>query len=324
MPVYLFWGEEDYNIENAVNDLKNKILDPEWALLNHKILKQPDITTLTEALQVTPMAFGNLLVEIRSSSYFMRGNKALTGSDAQINKLVSALENINPDVYVLFICPIDRNSGRKIDSSLKIVKAIEKTGKIQPFEAFKSYQEDKLVSWIIQRANAKGCKISKDSALNLFRNTGPELRKLDSELEKLVLNAYPNKTITNESIQWLGSSYENIFTLADFWLQNKTADAMTELNKLLEKDHALRIIATLRTIIRKWLKIKIESRNKDAFEISKIVNSHKFVVEKDLQKLKNISVERLVELGEKLVHAEYSIKSGRLEPEMSLEIAIAS
>ena len=46
MPVYLFWGEEEFNIENAVNDLSKQLLDPAWGTLNHKVLNEPAISDL--------------------------------------------------------------------------------------------------------------------------------------------------------------------------------------------------------------------------------------------------------------------------------------
>lgn len=324
MPAYLYWGEEDYTLEKAINDLRDQILDPEWAMLNHKILDEPDIKTLIETLQCIPMVFGNLLIEIRTSSLFLRGGKKSFASDSQFDKLINILENLNPSVHVLFITKIMRDSGKKIDSSLKLTKLIQKIGKVEAFEAYKVYQEKELVDWINKCAASKDIKINKDVALFLLEKTGPELRKIDSELEKLKLNAIPNKIITKAAVSSLCSSHENIFMLAEYWLQNKKTMAVIELHKLYERDHPLKIIATLQTLLKRWLKIKIESRTKNSFEISRTVNLHKFVVEKDLEKLKAVSLEKLMDFKINLTETEYKIKSGKLDAELALILAISS
>ena len=324
MPVYLYWGEEEFNIENAVQDLRNKVIDPNWALLSHKVLNEPELPELVDTLQTLPMAFGNLLIEIKTTILFLRGGKKASSSDKLMVKLIDTLENLNDNIYVLFVCQIPRDTGKKIDSALKLTKTIQKIGKIEEFNAFKFYQEKELLSWISQRASAKEVKITQDAALILLQNTGSELRRLDSELEKLKLSINPKKTIGKEDVLALCATHENIFLLADSWLQGNKSKAILELHKLFEKDHPLKIIATLQTIVRRWLKIKIESKTKNSFEISKTINLHKFVIEQDIKKLQSNSVEKLIELRNKLTQAEYKIKTGELEAEMSLELAIAS
>ena len=335
MPVYLFWGEEEFNLENAVRDLRERIVDPDWVLLNHKIFNKPEITDLIDNLRTMPMSMGNLLIEIRAANLFLRGskktsdddsenNKKILGSDPLMKKLLDTLESINDNTHILFVCKIPRDSGKKIDSASKLVKTIQKIGDVREFSSLKFYQDKELISWIIQRATAKEVKISTDAAKILLENTGSELKRLDSELEKLKTNAYPAKMITKDSVIALCSGHENVFLLADYWLQDNKIKAIAELNKLFERNHPLKITATLQTIIRRWLKIKIESQTKNSFEISKIINLHNFVVEKELQKLRNIPIERLIELKNKLTQAEYKMKAGELEPETSLELVILS
>lgn len=322
MPAYLYWGEEDFTLEKAVNELKDQLLDKEWALFNHKILDDPDIKTLIESLQSIPMSFGNTVFEIRTNNIFFRGSKKSFGDDNQFEKLTNILENLNDNIHVLFVCKIPRESGKKVDSSLKITKSVQKIGQIKAFEAYKSYQEKELIEWITQSASAKKVKINRDITLILLQNTGPELRKLDSELEKLKLNAIPDNIITKEAVLSLCSTYENIFVLAEYWLKNKKSLSIIELHKLYEKDHPLKILSTLHSLIRRWIKIKLESKTKNSFEISKVVNLHKFVVEKDLEKLRSISIEDLIKFKNSLMNAEFKIKSGSIDAETALECAL--
>lgn len=324
MPIHLYWGEEDFNLKNAVNLLRDKIVDKNFASLGHKILHEPDVETIIESIQTLPMMFGDLLVEVNSSNLFLRGKKKLASADPLMKKFLTVLEQVNPKVHLLFVCPIPRDSGKKIDSTLKLTKLIKQIGNVQEFPAYKFYEEDKILSWIFQQAKLKEIKINKDAALLLLQNTGSELRKLDTELEKIKTSVYPKDIILKKDVEAMSSSHENIFLLADYWLKGNKVGALQELHKLFERNHALRIIATLQTMSRRWLRIKMESTRCNSFEISKKVNLPKFVVEQDMRKLKNIPEEKLVELREKIAGIEYQIKAGVLSAELAMEILIAS
>ena len=323
MPTYLYWGEEEFNLDNAVKGLRSKVLDENWASINHKKLIEPEIPELIETLQTLPMMFGNLLVEVSASNLFLRGNKKVSSSDDQMKKLFTVLENLNDRVHLLFVCPIPRESGKKVDGTLKLTKTLQKIGKVEEFPAYKFYEDYKLIDWIIKQASSKSLKISKDSAAILLANLGTDLRKIDNELEKIRTTIHPKVQITTKDLEEMVSTSENIFKLADLWIKSDKTQAIKELHKLFEKNHSLKILATLQTMSRKWLKIKILSKNKSSFDVAKLVNSPEFVVKKDIEKLKNISEEKLIELREKAVQAEFNIKTGELSPENALELLIA-
>ncbi|MCC3445377.1 MAG: DNA polymerase III subunit delta, partial [Microcoleus sp. PH2017_03_ELD_O_A] len=44
MPIYLFWGEDDFAIAQAVTSLRSSVLDPNWASFNYDkiIADRPD------------------------------------------------------------------------------------------------------------------------------------------------------------------------------------------------------------------------------------------------------------------------------------------
>ena len=87
MPVYLYWGEEEFNLENKVRELRKKVLDPGFTVLNHKVLNEPDIKDLVETAQTLPMMLGNRLIEVRASSLFLRGKKKISSSDSLMQTL---------------------------------------------------------------------------------------------------------------------------------------------------------------------------------------------------------------------------------------------
>jgi len=323
MPVYLYWGEEEFNLENAVKELRNKIINADFAAMSHRKLDDPDIIPLIEAVQSLPMMFGEMLIEVNALSYFTRGAKK-TFPDDLTKKLMEALEHVNEKVHVLFVCKIQRDSGKKIDSTKKLTKLVQKIGKVQEFPAFKFYEDAKVVDWIIKQAKTKKLKMSSAAAEIMLANAGSDLRKLDIELDKIRVMIYPETAIIPEHLKELADTSENIFKLADLWIKGEKSFALKELHKLFEKNHPLKILATLQTMSRRWLKVKVMSENSNAFNISKQVNLPSFVVEQDIKKLKNVSEEKLVLLRKKAVETEYKIKTGELSAENAMELLILS
>lgn len=150
-----------------------------------------------------------------------------------MKKLFDILENLNDRVHLLFVCPIPRDSGKKVDGTLKLTKTLNKLGNVQEFPIFKFYEDYKAIDWIVKQASFKGLKISKDTAALLLANVGMDLRKLDSELEKLGTAVYPKKQIVKDDLNDIISTNENIFLLLEYWINGQKIQAVKELNKLL-------------------------------------------------------------------------------------------
>jgi len=337
MPAYLYWGEEDFNIEIAVQELRNKVLDPNFAALNHKKLDEPNVRHLTETLQTLPMMFGNLLVEVKATSLFLRKTKKSANSDNETadaespvsentaidtQKLMNVIENLNERVHLLLICPVPRESGKKIDGVLKLTKLLQKVAKVEEFPAYKYYEEAKAAEWTVKQAESKDIKISAKCASIIVSNIGLDLRNIDLEIEKLKTLIHPKTQIAESDLKDLVATHENIFDLLNYWIKNHKSEALTELYKLFERNNPLKILATMQTMTRRWLKILILSKKYNSFEVAKKVGQQKYALEKDMERLKHVSVERLIMLREKAVETEFKIKSGALLPEEALEILI--
>ena len=69
MAVYFYYGDEDFNIEQAINEKKNK-LDKNFLAMNYKRVDNPDFPTLINVLRTQGMMFGNMLIVINCTKYF--------------------------------------------------------------------------------------------------------------------------------------------------------------------------------------------------------------------------------------------------------------
>lgn len=306
MSIYFFYGDEDYNIEQEIKQLKKKLLDKNFAAMNCKSVNNPSFPDLVSYLRTQPMMFGTQMIIINCAEYFSK-----TFEDSQLEEISNALEDNTENLCVVFTAIYPRNEGKKPDSRKKIYKLITKYAQTKELATLKTYKIEDISNWIIKEAKKLQITIEKDAILSLIEQIGNNLRELIKELEKLKLLAYPETKITRKMVKEICISNEDLFVFADFLLKGDKSHALIEFKKLLDKRHTLEIISAVQTMLRKWIIIKSKSSELPMFELSKLTGQHEFVVKTTLEKMKNTNLKDLVKLKQNLTNAEYKIKSGQ-------------
>ena len=316
MAIYFFYGEEHFNIEKELDKLK-KGLDKNFLEMSFKTYDNPKFADLTAILRTQPMMFGKMLIVINCLDYFSK-----TFDDKEIKEITSALENNSDNLDIVFLAILPRNEGKKLDSRKKFFKLLSKFN-AREFPTIPTYKTAEIEEWVKKQAKSKGIKPSSDAVTNLVIQVGNNLRQLDTELDKLKLLAYPSENITADMVKEICISNEDLFAFSDLLMQNEKDRALLEFHKLLDKKHPLEILATLQTMLRRWIILKAKSGELTNYELSRLTGQHEFVVQKTLQKLKKTNLKDLVALKQNLTEAEYRIKSGQaLDVEEEVENAI--
>ncbi|MDD3436124.1 MAG: DNA polymerase III subunit delta [Candidatus Gastranaerophilales bacterium] len=306
MSIYFFYGDEDYNIELEIKKLKDKLLDKNFASMNFKTADNPSFPDLISLLRTQPMMFGNQMIVINCEEYFSKSFE-----DNQLEQISQALEDNAESLCIVFAAILPRNEGKKVDSRKKIYKIITKYAQSHEFPTFKTYKTEDIANWINKEAKKHEITFEKDAVLTLIEQVGNNLRELAKEVEKLKLLAHPENKITKKMVKEICISNEDLFAFADYLLKGEKCSALLEFKKLLDKKHPLEVLSTLQTMLRKWITMKLKSSEMSAFEISKLVGQHEFVVKTTLEKMKNTQVKDLVRIKQNLTEAEYKIKSGQ-------------
>ena len=318
MAVYFFYGEEDYNIEQEINTLKQG-LDKNFLDMSYKVYDHPKFVDLISILRSQPLMFGKMLVVIKSVNYFSK-----TFEDKEIKEITSALENNNENLDVVFVAELPRDGRKKIDSRKKFFKLLSKFN-AKNFPLIPSYKTAELEGWIKKQASGKKLKMTQPAITTLLNQVGNNLRQLDRELDKLQLVAYPENIVTPEMVKENCISNEDLFVMTDYLLAGEKDKALQEYRKITQKKHYLELFGALHTIVRRWIIYKAKSSKMSATELSRLTGTHEYVIKLTLQKLKNTSLKDLVKLKNNLTEAEFRIKSGKsLIPEDELERVIFS
>jgi DNA polymerase-3 subunit delta len=259
MPVYLFWGEDDFAIAKAIQKLRESVLDPAWAPFNFEkvIHDRPEVVieACNQAL-TPPFGLGERLVWLSESTL---AQQCPDGVLLQLERTLPSL----PAVSHLLI-----TSSKKPDKRLRSTKLIEEFGQIKEFSPIPPWKTDELLGHVQKIAQEIGVQLT-PNALKLFVDSvGNQTRQLWSELEKLALYADGSaQPIDQATVAMLvNASNQNSLQLAEAIRLGNSDRALRLVHDLLNQNEpALRIVATLVGQFRMWLwvKLSLEAGEKD-------------------------------------------------------------
>ncbi|MEL6135925.1 MAG: DNA polymerase III subunit delta [Cyanobacteria bacterium J06628_6] len=251
MPVYFFWGADEFRLKKAVKGMCDRTLDPAWASFNFDKIpaEQPDalVQALNQAM-TPPFGQGQRLVWLQDTAVGQRCSEAVL---AELQRTLPAV----PETSVLLMTSISKPDGR-----LKSTKLIQKYADVREFATIAPWKTDQIVHQIYQIAADVGLRLKPQSAELLAEAIGADTRRCYNELTKLRLY-WDNGTepLPPEAVTTLvTTNTQNSLQLANALRQGQTARALDLVNGLLSHNEpALRIVATLIGQFRTWLWVKL-------------------------------------------------------------------
>ncbi len=320
--LYFYHGQEDYNIELELQKLRSKVVDKSFESTNYRVYDNPKFPELMDVLRTPSLMFGNVLAVINCEKYFFDTKGKVNFDDKELKQIEETLQTMPESLHIAFVCRIERESTKKIDTRRKIFKIFSKYASVTEFPEFKPYQKE-LAAWIQKQVKKKDLIMSYDTVQFFIERLGTNLRVIDNELEKLKLAVYPEKMVKKEHIQNICTSTEDIFVLTDYILKGQKDMALLEFNKLCTNKHYLEILAVLQTNFSRLAAIKVDSVDKNSFEIASKHRMNEFIVKKQLEKLRNVPMDRIIKIRKNLLEAEYRVKTGEMAfYELPVELGI--
>ena len=318
MPIVLYWGDDDFALEEAVKTLKAKTLDPNWSSFNFdRILPdQPDgaIQGLNQAM-TQPFGLGQRLVWLVESPVLQ------SCPDTVQAELERTLPQI-PETTVLLWTSSSKPNGR-----LKLTKLLQKYAEIQEFAVIPPWKTEQIEVQIRQVAKDRGVRLSRPAGDFLVEAIGNNTRQLYGELEKLKLYAETiSEPLSLEMVERLvTTSTQNSLQLAGSIRIGDTAKSLELLQDLINRNEApLKILATLVGQFRTWLWVKVllESGERDDKTIAacaEISNPKRIYFLQ--QEIRNLSLAKLLKTLPLFLETETQLKRGQ-EPLSTLQTSI--
>ncbi len=309
MEIYLFWGEDDFAIAQAVTSLRSSVLDPNWASFNYDKIIADRADAVVEGLDralTPPFGTGSRFVWLANTTVTQQCSPELL---AQFERTLPVI----PDTTVLLLTSI-----KKPDSRLKSTKLLAKSAEFREFSPIPPWNDKELAQRVRQVAAEMNVKLTATAIELLAQSIGSDTRGLYSEMEKLLLFAGNRSQPLNpeEVAALVNSQAQNTFGLADAIREGKTSTALELLAGLTARSEpGLRIVAGLTGKFRIWLWVKamIEAGDRDdkiaqALDLGNPKRIYYF-----RQEVKNASLEKLQKSLPLLLSLEASLKRGSEE-----------
>jgi DNA polymerase-3 subunit delta len=318
MPTYLFWGDDDFAIAQAVKELRQAVLDSDWQQFNYEKIPgdAPDAArqALNQAL-TPPFGLGGRLVWLEGSTACQHCPEDLF---AQFQRTLPA---IPPNCHLLL------TSVKKPDGKLKLAKLLKQTADIREFALISPWKTEEIVSRVREFSQKLGVKLTPTAVQLLAESVGNDTRQLWNELEKLgIYGQQQAKSLDAGAIAALvNANSQNSLQLAAAIRQGNTAQALGLVADLLARNEpALRLVATLVGQFRTWaaVKLKLEAGERDEQAIAaaaEIANPKRiYFIRKEVQPFSSRQFLATLPI---LLELEFALKKGA-EPTAILQTAI--
>ena len=318
MPIYFFWGADDFELQKAVMTLRARTLDPSWASFNYDRIAPDAINGPVQALNqamTPPFGLGQRFVWLADTTLGQRCPEEIL---VEMERTLPAL----PDTTVLLL-----TSANKPDGRLKSTKLLKKYAEVREFAMIAPWQTDQLIGQVKRVAQEMNLRLKPQAAELLAEAVGADTRRLYNEVEKLSLywsvqgadgaepkpEPLPPEVVT----QLVAVSTQTSFQLSEALIAGKAEQALSLASDLLSNNEpALRVVATLVGQFRRWLWVSLLAaegeRDMSAIAKAAEINNPKrvYILQKQVRGCTPTQLNRAMAL---LLDLEFGLKRGAPE-----------
>lgn len=216
-------------------------------------------------------------------------------------------------------------SESEVDKRSKLYKTVQSKGYAAEFAA---QDENTLKRWIAGTLGKDGKKITEGTVQLLLSKTGTNMDNIQMELEKLICYCMDRDVITDEDVDAVCTTRisNRIFDMINAVADKRQREALELYYDLLAlKEPPMRILVLIARQCNMLLQTKeLKSGGHDNKSIGSKIGVPPFIAQKYVNQAARFKTSTLRNAVQKCVEAEESIKSGRMNDKMSVEILILS
>ncbi len=309
--IYLIYGSEDFLIEEKNQEILKIHENKDSVLFSEKIdLKQ-------------------LLIEANSLDLFSQEKIFLVKNPDFLNKKEENFELFEKIIEaILFnhhILIISATNG--IDFRLKIPALLKKSATLFEFNAFKEWEQTKLITWLRNEFTKRNKKITESALIALSESSDNNLRELINEIEKIITYKANEDTIIELcDIKALTKGEKlSTFDLNEHFKKKDLKNSLKIiLNLLKNNEDPLKILGLITSNLRLYLQILVYlSENKSIETIAGLLKKHSYYLKMMVNDIKTYySVEKIKNYFEILNQKDLEIKTGKLKADQALILAL--
>lgn len=308
-PVYFFFGQEDYLIDNLIYLVREKVVDPQTKDFNYDFFYSDDVSgqDIVNIASSLPMMADHRLVIVKSIQKLSNADKKVLGK---------YLDNpVASTILVLTASKIDRR--KKIYQSL-VKRSI--------WVECKPIYENTAVSWIIKRFKKEGIEISRAAAFFIVELVGISLQSLDNEIEKIITYTAGKKKVDEKVVSQVVGFYKkyNLWNLTDAVGEKNNDLAYKILVNFMEEGVSTPLLLmelSKRIILLMKIRLMID-KGMHKNLIRKAMGFNNYFLNLYLKQAKKFSQSELRKCLKLLQKADLHFKTGYMKPEMVLSLVV--
>lgn len=304
---YLLYGEEAYLKQQYKHNLV-KALNPDGDTMNfsHYEGKGVDVKQLIDLCETMPFFADRRVILLEDTGFFKNKSEELADYMKEL-----------PD----YLCMVFVEA--EVDKRNRMYKAVKACGTIAEF----ARQDEKtLMRWAAGILGKAGKKITQRDMELLLTKTGTDMGNLRMELEKLICYTEGRDVVTAEDIEEICTTQttNRIFDMVRAVTEKNQKRALDLYYDLLTlKEPPMRILFLLAKQYRQLLQVKqfVEAGLAQQEMASKL-GVPSFAVRNIASCARAYTISELEQAVKDFVDAEESVKTGRLEDKLSVELLI--
>ncbi|RLJ87157.1 DNA polymerase III subunit delta [Planococcus citreus] len=305
-PVYLIVGTESYFITKTIELLKAQMAEAGETDVSNFDLDEVPVGHVLEEADTIPFFSDRKLIIARNASFLKAAERGKEKINHDLKSLEAWLENPPATSVTVFVAPYE-----KLDERKKIVKLMKKN--VVLIEA-KSLQPHELESWIAHKAKSHGKILERQSAQKLIEMAGTNLTLLASEIEKMSLYlGSEQEEISQELIEDMTARTleQDAFKMLQAYLDGDIQTALSVYYDLLrQKEEPVALAALLASQIRFMVHVYyLQKKGYHAQQISKQLKAHPYRVKLLVEKRRQISEARLLQVLGDLADIDLQLKT---------------
>lgn len=298
--IYLFYGEEKYDLEQRVEKIKKEFDNLEVGL-NLFYITKDNVDELSSCLQGVT---------------FFGSSKLIIIKDTKLKFNVELLKDLDEDIKVIII----------EDSVDKRISEYRFLSKIAECVEFKYMDEKQMVQYIMQILKKYGIEISLENAQYMQSVCGEDKSNIINELQKLVIYLDDEKIVTKEIIDKVCSKTlsAKIFDVLSQIVNRKREKAIVMLDELLkQKEPIVKIYIMLYKQIKQMYMIKY-MKEKNQNDIAKSLGIHPFVYKNLSRSCDMYTLDELKQIIYEFDEYDKKTKIGEMDFEVGLKKIICN
>jgi DNA polymerase-3 subunit delta len=322
---YILYGQDDFSLHHALQQIKAGLGDPEIVATNTTVLEGQHLSLaeLRTKCGAAPFLCPHRLVivegllahsEPAGSKPRSRKTKSRNGL-GEWEDLDSYVRRL-PETTVLVLVDED------VKGSNPLLKKLSPLAKVQTFPLLKGKSVE---VWIRQRVREQGGSISPQAVNVLAELVGGDLWAMDGEIQKLLLYG-GGRPISEDDVRKLVSCVEegNIFALVDAVAEGRMEQAQKILHRLYDEGEEPTHILTMITRQFRLIALAIDLRRGLSHPQiqDRLGLKNSYAVDKTLRQAKLYDFEGVRRAYDKLLETDLAIKTGKYSDKLALELLV--